>query len=100
MDRRQFLASAAAAASLGELRGDQKDEGRTFATPEEAAKSPPEKLAYVVGVYAGTEVKKPDYLATIDLDPTSKTWSLGFNVPVDTDDDRPARVRLELRKIE
>ena len=38
-------------------------------------KSPPEKLAYVVGVYAGTGVKEPDYLATIDLDPTSKTYS-------------------------
>jgi hypothetical protein len=35
-----------------------------------------------------------------NFDPGSKTWSLGFNVPVDTDDDRPARVRLELRKIE
>src|SRR4030095_888314 len=48
---------------------------RTFASPEEARKSPPETLAYVIGVYAGTGVQKPDYLATIDLDPASKTYS-------------------------
>jgi methanethiol oxidase len=32
-------------------------------------------LAYVVATYAGTDVRQPDYLATIDLDPTSKTYS-------------------------
>ena len=78
MNRRQFITSAAAgslALSAWPLRGDDKTEGRTFATPEEAMKSPPEKLAYVIGVYTGTEVKKPDYLATIDVDPKSKTYS-------------------------
>jgi selenium-binding protein 1 len=79
MNRRQFLASAAAAGSLAlnlrHLRGDQPSDSRTFATPEAARQSPPEKLAYVIGVYAGTDVKKPDYLATIDLDPASKTFS-------------------------
>lgn len=38
-------------------------------------KAPPEDLAYTVCTYAGTDVKKPDYLATIDLDPTSKSYS-------------------------
>ena len=84
MDRRQFLATAAAAGSLAldfrQLRAEQHGvdhhcDDRTFATPEAARKSPPEKLGYVIGVYAGTEVKKPDYLATIDLDPASKTYS-------------------------
>ncbi|MBI3411122.1 MAG: selenium-binding family protein [Planctomycetes bacterium] len=51
------------------------DDPRTFASPEDARKSPPEKLAYVVGLYAGTGLEKPDYLATIDLDPDSKTYS-------------------------
>src|SRR5262245_30626882 len=51
------------------------EEPRTFASPDEARKSPPEKLAYVVGLYAGTGLQKPDYLATIDLDPNSKTYS-------------------------
>src|SRR5437867_2893147 len=83
MDRREFLASAAVAGSLtlasGRLRGETKDEDRTFATPEDARKSPPEKLAYVIGVYAGTGVQKPDYLATIDVDPASKTYSQVIN---------------------
>ena len=36
--------------------------------------SPREELAYVVCTYAGTDTKKPDYLATIDVDPKSKTF--------------------------
>jgi methanethiol oxidase len=81
MNRRQFLTSAAAttgglAFRVSGLSADETcREDRTFATPEDARKSPPEKLAYVIGVYAGTGVKKPDYLATIDLDPASKTYS-------------------------
>jgi selenium-binding protein 1 len=77
MDRRQFVTSVSAGASLAMLDGVGRadDEGRTFATPAEARNSPPEQLAYVIGLYGGTEVKKPDYLATIDLDPTSKTYS-------------------------
>jgi selenium-binding protein 1 len=78
MNRRQWLGSAAAgtlATVIGGRRSDAADEGRTFASPEEARKSPPEKLAYVIGVYTGTGVKQPDYLATIDLDPASKTYS-------------------------
>ena len=35
-----------------------------------------------------------------DFAPTSRTWSLSYNVPVDTRDDRPGQVRLELRKTE
>ncbi|MSU80661.1 MAG: selenium-binding protein [Gemmataceae bacterium] len=46
-----------------------------FATPADAIKSPREKLAYVVATYAGTGLKKPDYLATVDLDPASKTYA-------------------------
>jgi methanethiol oxidase len=78
MDRRQFLASAAAGGSLAlSGRPGRADDpaARTFATPEEARKSPPETLAYVIGVYAGTGVNKPDYLATVDLDPASPTYS-------------------------
>jgi len=76
MNRREFLTSVAAGSTLA-LAGSRlyADEERTFATPEDARKSPPEKFAYVIGVYAGTGVKKPDYLATIDVDPASKTYS-------------------------
>lgn len=81
MQRRDFLAASAAVAaplvlSSGRLRSAVAEEAeRTFATPADAMKSPREDLAYVVCTYAGTETKQPDYLATIDLDPKSKTYS-------------------------
>lgn len=76
MDRRQFLSTAAVSTlALQTNTSRMWADDRTFATPEDARKSPPEKLAYVIGVYSGTEVKKPDYLATVDLDPASKTYS-------------------------
>jgi selenium-binding protein 1 len=79
MNRRDFLGSALAAPVVLGARGldadERKDDDRTFATPAEARKSPPETLAYVVATYAGTDVKKPDYLATIDVNPKSKTYS-------------------------
>jgi selenium-binding protein 1 len=32
-------------------------------------------LLYTVGIYVGTKVQQPDYLATVDVDPRSKTYS-------------------------
>jgi selenium-binding protein 1 len=81
MHRRQFLAAAAATAGPlclglpGPHAAEPADDQRTFATPADARKSPRETLAYVVATYAGIDPKKPDYLATIDLDPQSKTFS-------------------------
>lgn len=77
MDRRQFLGTVAAGASLslGGIPARARGADRTFATPAEAAKSPPEKLIYAIALRAGTGVNQPDYLATIDVDPTSKTYS-------------------------
>jgi methanethiol oxidase len=77
MHRRQFLTSVAAGGALALASGTVRahETCRTFASPEDARRSPPEKLAYVLGNYTGTAVKKPDYLATIDLDPASKTYS-------------------------
>ncbi len=72
MDRRQFLTTAAVMAMS---RPSFADDDRSFASPADARKSPPETLAYVMGVYTGTGVNKPDYLATVDLDPSSKTYS-------------------------
>jgi selenium-binding protein 1 len=76
MDRREFLATAALTAGpllLGAA-AEPTDDPRTFATPADARKSPPETLAYVVATYAGTPVKEPDYLATVDVDPKSKSY--------------------------
>jgi selenium-binding protein 1 len=81
MERREFLASAAAAAvwpmGLGSAHAvdKQAEECRIYSSLKEAQRSPRENLAYVMAVYTGTEVGKPDYLATIDLDPQSRTYS-------------------------
>jgi len=81
MRRRTFLASAAAAAGplmcgiSGTTASVQHNNRRTFATPAEAAGSPRETLAYVAAAAAGAGARTPDYLATVDLDPTSRTYS-------------------------
>ncbi len=49
--------------------------GPGYASPEEATRAPREKLLYTVCIYQGTDVNAPDYLATIDVDPSSKTYS-------------------------
>ena len=85
MKRREFLKSTAASSLV--LSGvapefafavdDEKPAccDRTYASPADAMKAPPETLAYVPAIYAGTKVDKPDYLATVDLDPKSPTYS-------------------------
>ena len=52
---------------------------RTYASPAEAMKSEPETLLYVPAIYAGTNVKKPDYMATVDVDPKSDTYGTVIN---------------------
>jgi selenium-binding protein 1 len=81
MRRREFLATGAAAFSSGLLPrsavGDvvARAGGATYASPAEAMKSAREKLLYATALYVGTPTKKPDYLATIDVDPKSKNYS-------------------------
>jgi len=50
--------------------------GPGYKTPLEAMKTGPrEKIIYVPALYAGTKIKKPDYLATVDVDPNSPDYS-------------------------
>ena len=49
--------------------------GPGYASPAEAMKAPREKILYTVALYIGTGIQKPDYLATIDADPDSPTYS-------------------------
>ncbi|KAH9319242.1 hypothetical protein KI387_021011, partial [Taxus chinensis] len=51
------------------------DGGPGYETPAQAMKGPREKLLYVTAVYTGTGREKPDYLATIDVDPKSSSYS-------------------------
>ncbi|MEL6623081.1 MAG: selenium-binding protein SBP56-related protein, partial [Pseudomonadota bacterium] len=49
--------------------------GPGYASPEEAMKADREKLLYTTALYVGTGIEKPDYLATVDVDPDSPTYS-------------------------
>lgn len=44
-------------------------------TPLDAMSAPCEQIVYVPCICRGTAVKKPDYLATVDVDPRSSTYS-------------------------
>ncbi|TYL39470.1 selenium-binding protein [Natronococcus pandeyae] len=49
--------------------------GPGYATPQAAIEeSEREKLAYVMSLYAGTDVDEPDFVAVVDLDPDSETY--------------------------
>ncbi|KAL7978010.1 hypothetical protein Chor_004997 [Crotalus horridus] len=45
-----------------------------YPTPLDAMKGPQEKLMYVLCVLTRTGTQKPDYLATVDVDPKSPTY--------------------------
>jgi len=49
--------------------------GPGYASPAEAILADREKLIYTVALYVGTGIEKPDYLATVDVDPDSPTYS-------------------------
>jgi methanethiol oxidase len=79
MRRRDFLATAAAAPALlaGPAWAQSRDAtcDRTYESPSEASKSPREKIMYVTALYVGSDDRRPDYLATVDVDPTSPTYA-------------------------
>lgn len=84
MKRREFMkatTSATIAASVGNLPivalAQETNEtccDRTYATPADAMKAPAETIAYVPCIRTGTGVNRPDYLATIDIDPNSASY--------------------------
>lgn len=49
--------------------------GPGYASPAEAMQAAPEKVLYTVALYTGTGIEAPDYLATVDVDPQSPTYS-------------------------
>ncbi len=46
-----------------------------YASPAEAMKAPREEFMYVVGLHTGTGVDEPDFLAVVDVNPESDTYS-------------------------
>jgi len=81
MQRRDFLAAAASLTLSGSVlsRAAGADEHgetcQTYASPPEAAASPREKLMFVTALRVGINDTEPDYLAVVDVDPQSKTYS-------------------------
>jgi len=51
-------------------------EGPGYATPQAAIEeAEPERTAYVMGLHVGQDVDAPDFLAVVDVDPDSETYS-------------------------
>jgi selenium-binding protein 1 len=78
MNRRDFLSSSATLAiSAGLDATAHSKEIPGFATPLEMMKASREKVLFVACTYAGIEAKntRKDYLAAVDADPSSKTFS-------------------------
>ena len=73
INRREFL--QAAALGTVALAPGRSTAGPGYASPAEAIKGPREKLLHVIALYGGTGVRKPDYLATVDVDPKSPNYS-------------------------
>uniref|UniRef100_A0A7M4FW51 Methanethiol oxidase n=1 Tax=Crocodylus porosus TaxID=8502 RepID=A0A7M4FW51_CROPO len=49
--------------------------GPGYKTPLDAMKGPREKIIYLPCIYRNTGINKPDYLATVDVDPESPCYS-------------------------
>jgi selenium-binding protein 1 len=78
MNRRTFLSASAAfaAGATGtRLAIAQPADTPGYASPQQAMKGPREKLLFVTCTYANTGIDKPDYLAVVDADPASQTYS-------------------------
>ena len=56
--------------------------GPGYATPLDAMKGPRETIVYLPCIRTNTGIDKPDYLATVDVNPRSKTYSK-VNWPID-----------------
>ena len=49
--------------------------GPGYASPEDAQRQPPEDVIYVACLYEGTGIAEPDFIATVDVNPESDTYS-------------------------
>jgi len=74
MNRREFIVgSSGLAISSAVIASDGGIP--QFKTPQEAIKSAPERHLFTTCNYVGTNTRSPDYLAVVDVDPTSKNYS-------------------------
>ncbi len=75
MNRREFLHTTSAAALLTSAPAAHSTDTPGYASPKAAMKGPREKVLFVACTYANTGINKPDYLAVVDADPDSPTYS-------------------------
>ncbi|HVA50111.1 MAG TPA: selenium-binding family protein [Pirellulales bacterium] len=80
MRRRDFLATATGLACPAFLPASSKARSgaagaTTYASPAAAQASPREQSLFIAALYVGSDDKQPDYLATVDVDPQSPTYS-------------------------
>jgi selenium-binding protein 1 len=47
--------------------------GPGYASPQVAREQPPEQVVYVASLYEGTGIEKPDFVAVVDVEPSSDT---------------------------
>ncbi|HEX3831952.1 MAG TPA: selenium-binding protein SBP56-related protein, partial [Solirubrobacteraceae bacterium] len=48
--------------------------GPGYASPQVAREQPPEQVIYVAALYEGTGIDKPDFIAVVDVDPSSGSY--------------------------
>ena len=48
--------------------------GPGYASPLVAREQPPEQFVYVAALYEGTGIDRPDFIAVVDVDPSSRTY--------------------------
>src|ERR1700752_4722990 len=53
---------------------DHEHAGPGYASPEAARREPPEQLVYVASLYEGTGIDRPDFVAVVDVDPSSSSY--------------------------
>jgi selenium-binding protein 1 len=52
----------------------QESTGPGYPSPQAAREQPPEQVAYVAGLYEGTGIDRPDFIAVVDVDPSSSAY--------------------------
>ena len=60
---------------MGSMHDEHQHHGPGYATPAEAMAAPGEEIVYVAALHTGTGVDEPDFLATVDVDPSSQSYS-------------------------
>ena len=53
---------------------DHEHAGPGYASPEVAREQPPERFVYVAALYEGPGIDRPDFIAVVDVDPSSSSY--------------------------